>query len=265
MKILFSLFMASSLFSVAQAKTKTFKMTYEVVTATAVCWQTCRHSGCEESTYEIFFDSKTFAKLSAVRNDDNTSWTLGGLRCDEDINIVDEHMPALQNNDPKAAAKILKEQGTEVELLVYTNINSQVKDFVQTTLEEARNTKGLSAKELLEKLGDAISSSDSLWNGSNETFQLEGSISKALKTYEKNFEERYGDKDLSEFSTNAGLSDDWLLGSCNDCLDAFDDLEASGEVANVIYWFNGSEDDSAEYHVVIILKDGTAMRIYFGN
>lgn len=120
--------------SSAQSGQKVFEMKYEVVKATAVCWEACRFD-CEESNAQVFFDTKTFKLLAGLKNEGKI-WRSSSLKCDDDITFVSEHMPSLQKKDPKAANKIMAEKGTEVDLLIYTDIRSQAASFIDQLLDD---------------------------------------------------------------------------------------------------------------------------------
>lgn len=263
-KILFTLLFTIS-FTQAHAATKTFKMTYEVVKAKAVCWQTCRDSWCEESDFDIFFDPSTYKKLQTARKK-GMSWSIGGLKCEDDIAIVDEHMPALQKNNPKKASKILKAQGTDVNLVLYTNITAPVTNFVENLLEELNEQSIKSEKELLEELASTIENSKGLlWGGEVEIFKIKKSVKSTIAEYQKDFNKKYGKNDEAEFLINTNLKTDWLLGGCSACVDALKALVDSGEVATTLFWSNGMDEDYITYNIVILLKNGSALSIYLGN
>lgn len=123
--------------SFAQTSTKTFKMQYEVITAQVVCWQTCRHSGCEEGNYQPFFDTATFGTLQGLESQGKT-WTWPNLRCGDEIDVVGEHMPNVQKEDPAQAAQILAEQGTTASIIVYDNVSKQVDEFIDELKDDLK-------------------------------------------------------------------------------------------------------------------------------
>jgi hypothetical protein len=137
-KIIPALILLAAYAAHANSGSQVFEMKYEVIQGTAVCWQTCRHSRCEESDYEVFFDSKIYTKLSSLKAE-GKAWRANNLECGDDITIVDEQMPLLQKQDPKAVSKILVDKGSEVELLIYTDVRAQAADFINQLLKDLGN------------------------------------------------------------------------------------------------------------------------------
>ncbi len=132
--VLIALFPAISF---AQTSTKKFEMEYEVITAQVVCWQTCRHSGCEESNFQPFFDTATFGTLQGLASLGKT-WTWAGLRCGDEIDVVAEHMPNVQKENPSQAAQILADQGTSVSLIIYDDVAKQADDFIDQLRDDIK-------------------------------------------------------------------------------------------------------------------------------
>ncbi len=137
MKTLLILLTLLPAMSFAQTNIKKFEMEYEVITAQVVCWQTCRHSGCEESNFQPFFDTATFGTLQGLASQGKT-WTWPGLRCGDEIDVVAEHMPNVQKEDPSLAAKILASQGSTVSIIVYDDVAKQADEFINQLKEDLK-------------------------------------------------------------------------------------------------------------------------------
>lgn len=139
MKKIVSILMLLSLTPSAFAtKTKTFELTYEVVQAYAMCVQMCKYQ-CEEPDYEVFYDVNTFKKISAAA-DQGLTYTFGGVEggCgDEDgIVIAEEDLFQLQKEDPKKAFELLKEKGTPLNVVIYNDLRTEVRDFIHELADE---------------------------------------------------------------------------------------------------------------------------------
>lgn len=132
--LFFVFIFSSSLYSAVSYETKSFEMEYAVHEGTAVCWQTCRYDSCEEVSYALFWDAETYAILNSLV-DQGKVWRMqSGKACSNgSIAFTPEHMPLLMKSDPKKAMSILL-NGTKVKIMIYDDIENQVKYFIKKTL-----------------------------------------------------------------------------------------------------------------------------------
>ncbi len=136
MKSILSILSVVMLSIAAQAKSETFTLEYEVLTGKAVCWQTCRDSRCEEASYSLFWDLKTFKALQGLS--ENQQMRVQEYDCIDELNvkITDEHMPKLMQENPDLARKILKEHGKKLKLVIYSNLKNDLSDFIDNLLNK---------------------------------------------------------------------------------------------------------------------------------
>lgn len=119
------------------AGSQDFQLDYSVHEGKAVCWQTCRFDWCEEAEYEIFWDNQSYRMIEEARDKGQLVIIEKEKYCgyDEQISVVNEHMPALQKEDPTKAAEIIEQSGTPVKFVIHSNIRKSVNEFVQGLLE----------------------------------------------------------------------------------------------------------------------------------
>lgn len=129
-KIFLVLSLLTTTFAFAETGSKSFDLNYEVITAKGVCWETCRNMNyCEESEPEVFVDKETFIKLKkAELNGDFTRYSASCFQ--EELPRVSEHMGKIAKENIDQAEKIVQEQGQEFQIIIYNNINKDIKDFL---------------------------------------------------------------------------------------------------------------------------------------
>lgn len=117
------------------SNTKNFTMNYFIREAKAVCWTSCRHIDCDKIRYEIFYDETTFEIMKSAKLKGMT-WKLEPSRncSNKTIAQVVEQMESLKIHEPVKAEKIVQDLGAPVRILFYTNINSEVKNFLDEIL-----------------------------------------------------------------------------------------------------------------------------------
>lgn len=123
---------------------------------------------------------------------------------------------------------------------------------------------------LLLELSEAVDMNDYIWGGENGVFQLETSIEEHISERKEELEKIRDEYPDSSFVLGGNyalsfLQEDWALGGCFRCAEVLDKIKDSGMVAHGIVWDNGNEEDYLETNVTLILKDGYAFHIYFGN
>ena len=122
-----------SLSAQAEIQTENFLLQYEVIEAKAVCWQTCRSFNCEEVDYAVFFDVESYQKIKAAQDKGYLMQFESNKSCyEETISLVDEHMPKLQLETPKRVKEIMASKGTSLKVIMYSNLNKEVKKFLDS-------------------------------------------------------------------------------------------------------------------------------------